>query len=106
MKAFESFCLQGGVFGTRENAAASGMGKRSGLGHIFRRLITSRSILEAEYPILKEKPWLWMNCQMNRWMRLLDSQKRKQIGDELRAVREVSPDVVENYDRLLKSLGM
>ena len=106
MKLLESFCLQGGVFGTRENAAASGMRKRSGLDHIFRRLFTSKNILEAEYPVLKEKSWLFMKCQVKRWRRLLDPHKRKQISEELRAVREISPDQVEEYDRLLESLGL
>ena len=105
-KVLEDFCLSGGVFGTTENAAASRLREKNVSGHIFSRLFASKTIMEKEYPELKTKPYLLPICQVKRWTRLLNKQKRQQIRNEVRNVKLTSKDSIESFDKVMKELGL
>ena len=62
----------------------------------------SRELLEAEYPALEEKPYLLPFCQVKRWLRLLNPQKRKQVREEINSVRAIKKEAIDSFDKLLK----
>ena len=66
----------------------------------------NRKDLEQEFPELKEKPYLLPVCQMNRWLRLLDPQKRSNALEELERFRHIKPETNESFDEMMKELGL
>ena len=102
----EKYALNGGVFGTRENALASKQREHRGFSYFFHRVFMSKELLSTEYPELKEKPYLLPICQVKRWMRLVNPQKRKQVKKEISSVRAMKKDTIDSFDKLLMSLGL
>lgn len=102
----EDYSLNGGVFGNRENALASKQREHRGFSYFFHRVFMSRELLSTEFPELKDKPNLMPICQVKRWMRLMNPQKRKQIKKEIDSVRAMNAEKVDSFDKLLLSLGL
>ena len=102
----EEYVLIGGVFGNKENALASKQREHRGFSYFFHRVFMRRVLLEAEYPELREKPYLMPICQMKRWLRLLNHKKREQIRKEIANVRVMKPEKIDSFDKLLASLGL
>lgn len=106
LTVFENYAFNGGVFGNNENAIASKQRNHRGLSYFFHRVFMSRSLLKAEYPELKEKPFLMPICQIKRWLRLLNPKKRKQVRKEIVSVRSMKPETIDSFDKLLESLRL
>lgn len=106
LASFEEYCLNGGVFGSEESVNASRMRNQQKGGYVLKRLLVSREVLEEEYPVLKEKKYLLPVYQMNRWMRLLDSEKRSNALKELEGIRDVNQETVDSFDEMLRGLGL
>ena len=106
LRALEDYTLNGGVFGSKETAMASKQRKHRGVSYLIRRVFMSRELLESEYPELKEKHYLLLICQMKRWLRLLNRQKRKQVRGEIKRVSTMNPETIDSFDMLLTSLGL
>jgi len=102
----EEYVLIGGVFGNKENALASKQREHRGFSYFFHRVFMRRVLLEAEYPELREKPYLMPICQMKRWLRLLNPKKREQIRKEITNVLVMKPEKIDSFDKLLASLGL
>ena len=106
LATLENYALNGGVFGNRETALASKQREHRGLSYFVHRVFMSRELLSTEYPELKDKLYLMPICQMKRWMRLMNSQKRKQVGREISDVRSMNAEKIDSFDKLLVSLGL
>ena len=106
LEMLENYALNGGVFGNRENALASKQRKHRGFSYFVHRVFMSRELLLTEYPEITEKPYLLPICQVKRWLRLLNPQKRKQVKKEIDSVRTMKTDTIESFDELLVSLGL
>ena len=106
LKLLEEYSLNGGVFGSSKNAVASRMREKTGVQYVLKRLFEDRSVLEAEYPKLKNSPWLLPVCQVKRWAKLLDREKRKNARLELKNLSRTGREAVDSYDQLLKNLGL
>ena len=102
----EEYTLNGGVFGNKENALASKQREHRGFNYYVHRTFMSRELMATEYPELKEKPYMLPFCQIKRWLRLLNPQKRKQVKQEIVSVREMQPETIDLFDKLLVSLGL
>ena len=102
----EDYSLNGGVFGNRENVLASKQREHRGFRYFFHRVFMSRELLSTEFPELKDKPNLMPICQVKRWMRLMNPQKRKQVGREISDVRSMNAEKIDSFDKLLVSLGL
>lgn len=102
----ENYALNGGVFGSKENALASKQRNHRGFSYFFRRVFMSRELLSTEYPELKEKPYQLPICQVKRWMRLMNPQKRKQVKNEIYSVKAMKKETIDSFDKLLLSLGL
>lgn len=106
LTALEDYALNGGVFGNAENSLASSQREKRGFRYLLSRLFMKRSLLETEYPELKKKPYLMPLCQVKRWMRLANPQKRKRVRNEIKGVRTMSAETIDSFDKLLTSLGL
>ena len=102
----EECVFNGGVFGNKENSDAVRQRKYRGISYYFHRVFMSRKLLELEYPELKSKPHYLPFFQIRRWMRLLSSQKRKQVSNEIKSINSMNRETVDSFDRLLSSLGL
>lgn len=103
---FEDYALNGGVFGNKENALASKQREHRGFSYFFHRVFMGRALLATEYPELKEKPYLVPICQIKRWLRLLNRNKRKQVRKEIANVWAMKPETIDSFDKLLASLQL
>ena len=106
LSILESYILSGGVFGNTENALASKRRKHNIINYMIRRVFMERSLLESEYPEMKDKPYLAPLCQMKRWSRLINQKKRSQIRREINGIRSMNTETIESFDQLLTSLGL
>ena len=106
LTAFENYTLNGGVFGNKENAIASKQRQHRGFSYYFHRVFMSRALLETEYPKKKKKPFLVPICQMKRWLRLLNPNKRRQVRLEIANVKTMKPETIDSFDKLLESLQL
>ena len=103
---FETYCLEGGVFGHEENAGASRLRERSKAGYVLRRLFSRKAMLEEEYPGLKGRPFLLPWYTVKRWTRLFNREKRDAAFKDVRGVNAATPEKVSAFDRLLTDLGL
>ena len=99
----ENYALSGGVFGSKENALASKQREHRGFSYFFHRVFMSRELLGTEYPELKAKPYLLPICQVKRWLRLLNPQKRKQVRKEINSIKTMKTDAIDSFDKLTRS---
>ena len=106
LASFEEYCLNGGVFGSTESVNASRMRNEQKGGYVLKRLLVSREVLEEEYPALREKPYLLPAYQINRWLRLLDKDKRDRVLKEMDGIRNTRPEETSSFDEMLKGLGL
>lgn len=103
---FEDYALNGGVFGSIETAAAATQRRHGKFNYFIHRLFMSKTVMEQEFPELKEKLYLLPICHVKRWMRLINSQKRKQVKNEIDRVRAINAEKINSFDKLLVSLGL
>lgn len=103
--ALESCCLEGGVFDSGRLTGAVKQREKRGIRYFLSRLFVKRSFLEEMYPSLKKHPWLLPFCQIRRWFRLLDREKRRNARDEIAAAKTVRSEDIEAFDRMLSDLG-
>ena len=106
-KLLEKFILDGGTYGTTQNAAqmsaAKGIGKTKTLLNL---IFLPRKNLEVMYPNLKAHKSLYPLYQIKRWFRFFDKNKRNKVA-HLTFVRKNVSDEDENSMReLLKFLGL
>ena len=106
LASFEEYCLNGGAFGSAESVNASRMRNEQKGGYVLKRLLVSREVLEEEYPALREKPYLLPAYQINRWLRLLDKDKRDRVLKEMDGIRNTRPEETSSFDEMLKGLGL
>lgn len=106
-QSLEDFVLKGGTYGNVENRvvvqqAISG-GKAS---YILSRIFLSYSQLEATYPALKKRKWLYPFYQVKRWFRIFSKGKLKRSVQETITNSSVTVKTNEETTELLKSLGL
>ena len=101
----ERCCLEGGVFDSGHLTGAVKQREKRGIRYFLSRLFVPRSFLEEMYPSLKKHPWLLPFCQIRRWFRLLDPEKRRSAADEIAAARAARPEDIAAFDRMLSDLG-
>ena len=100
----ETYCLDGGVFGSADNGAAQR--EHRGLSYILHRLFVNREVLEGMYPGLRGKAWQMPLFQVRRWLRLLDRGKRRGALAEVKRMSAADKTAIESFDALLKTLGL
>lgn len=106
LKTLEAYVLDDGVFGNSENSLASKQREHRDSSYFFHHVFMSRKLLSTEYPELKERTYLLPICQVKRWMRLLNPQKRKQVTGEIKRIQAMNPHTIDSRDRLLTSLAL
>lgn len=101
------YLLRGGLYGDSKTIVslrhAGGQGR---FGYILSRIFLPMEQLQAEYPVLLKKKWLYPFCQVSRWFRLLFG---GMAGQWLRRLWINSADPGENTGdnaRLLKELDL
>lgn len=100
------YCLNGGVFDFGPMTGAVKLRNSSKFDYISRRLITTREILQEEYPELKEKPGRLPYYQIKRWLRLLDKDKRKKIKNEINRIQVKNQESKEDIKALIRRMGL
>lgn len=103
---FENYILSGGVFGNSTNALASKMRTHRGSKYLLRRFFMSRTLLEVDYPELKNKPYLFLVFQIKRWLRLLNPAVRNKVKSEIITIKSLDDKDISSFDDLLVSLGL
>lgn len=104
---FEDYCLNGGVFGSYDNAMASMQIAHRGTSYYFHRLFMDRKLLETKYPELNGKPQFFVPYyQVKRWIGLFNKEKREQIKQEIRYVKNANEEAIDAFAHLLKDLGL
>ena len=106
LRIFEKYCLDGGVFGTNERAAAANRRDQSGIAYAFHRIFLKKSVLEDEFPELRDKPYLWLPCQFKRWLRVLNKEKRQGEFARIKQAAKTDKNEIEEFDGFLRSLGL
>ena len=80
----EEYILSGGVYGNREQLGSSEAYRKGGRAkYLINRIFKSREVLEVQYTVLKEKPYLLPYFQIKRWFNLFSAEKRKNVAAEL-----------------------
>ena len=106
-RAMEEYLLHGGVYGSMENAAASSTVRKGGkLKALTVRLFLPYGTLKNYYPVLEKHPVLFPFCQVARWTRLLNKDKRKRSVKELKNKTSVSAEKQDEVRALLGELGL
>ena len=106
-REMEKFIITGGAYGSISNSAAVKAAKGESRIKSFSNLMfLPRSSLEIIYPKLQKKPSLLPYYQVQRWFRLLDPQKRKQILTLTAKRNSVSKSTAQRVEYLLKRLNI
>lgn len=105
LQIFESYVLNGGLFGCTETALASKQRDNKFI-YYFHRIFLSKNLLEIDYPLLKEKAFLYPVFLIKRWFNLLKSDKRKSVKNEIHCINSFDSDKIDAYNNLLSSLGL
>ena len=106
LSVFENYCLDGGVFGSVENTDASMQREHRGLPFLAQKIFLNKKELEARYPELEDKPYLFFPYQARRWLKLLKAEKRRRVSADLKRILTMEEEKIEAFDRLLTSLGL
>lgn len=100
-----TYILWGGTHGARDNRAALGQAKKGGRGkYLLGRIFVSYDHLKAEYPILEKQKWLFLFCQVVRWLRMLFVTGLGRTVRELQANANVDTEEKAEIQRLLTYL--
>lgn len=103
----EEYIINGGVFGTINNAqiinAAQG---ESSFKHWLKLIFLPRKNLESIYPNLIDKPLLYPYYQVKRWFRVFNRSKRNNIKNITDARKHVTKDKVSVVKSMLNSLDL
>lgn len=102
----EEYCMRGGVFGDSKTVAAANQRNHKGFRYISKRLFADKELLYEEFPQLKGKHYRMPIYQVKRWARLLDKNKRKIVSNEIKSIRATNQSDIEEYNHLLKNLGL
>ena len=106
---FETYIIEGGVYGSLENSVSVGTVRRGGkVKYIFSRLFLPYRELSLLYPSLKKCPVLLPIYEVRRWFRLLNKHGKspKEIKNELKNVTAVSKEDSEKAKSMLASIGL
>lgn len=106
LKTLEKYCLEGGVFGSSETAAAANQREHKGIKYVFRRVFITTEVLQDEFPELRDKPYLWLYFQFKRWLRVFDKERRQGELARIKQASKISKDEIKGFDEFLKSLGL
>ena len=104
-RALEEYSFEGGVFGSRKNAAMAIMRKDKGVQYYFKRMLIKREALEVLYPKLKEYPGLLPYYQVRRWFDAI-IHKRDRVKEEIRIVRHSNEKEIESLQDLFDCVGL
>ncbi len=107
LSLFESFILNGGVFGNKANQVALHQSKSGGrfryaMGRIFMPLAQ----MQYRYPVLKKHKWLYPFMVVRRLFAVIFKRDVKRIKKELQAGKKLSTSQQEQTQNLLKDLGL
>ena len=106
-RGFESFVLEGGVYGTETNRVAIQQQKRGGrLRYALSRIFVTFDDLKVHFPILGKHPWLMPFLQVARWFKILFRGGAKRSLDELAYSGSLSADRADEMKHLLDDLGL
>ena len=106
---FESFILEGGVYGTAESRSSVGVVKQKNkIAYIFSRLFVSYDRLCLLCPSLKKCPILMPFYQIRRWFRLFNKNgvKVSEAINEIKVTANMDSEKVARSARLMSELGL
>lgn len=99
--------LGAGMYGDVKNRVAiAGIQKRTRMRALLLRIFLPYDKLKYEYPILEKHKILTPLCQLRRWLRLLNRQKRRKAVKELSMTVRKEKETAERMERLLKELAI
>ena len=104
-KALEKYSFDGGVFGNRKNASIAELRNNKGKKYYIKRIFLKKQSLETIYPKLKEYPALLPYYQVKRWINAIIN-KRTKVKDEIRLIRNIKDEDVDNIQELFNSVGL
>ena len=99
------FVIRGGLFGTYENAVSIGGGGGK-FRYVMRRIFPVYRDMKDNYPILKKCCILLPFCYVLRWFSLLGKALRGKGRDEIKAIKGMNADKVQETKELFEKLGL
>ena len=106
-KRMESYILNGGVYGSRDNKmAVKHVNKGGRFGYALYLLFRPYHELTREYPILYKHKWLYPFCQMHRWICLLFNRGFSRAAVLLSRGADAYEEAGESVDQMLKDLNL
>jgi len=105
-RTLEDLVMSGGVFGSEHNRIVSLKRNNKQVGYLRSRIFKSRRELNEDYPMSNKYPILLPVYQVARWTHLFRRNKRKKAIGEWKHSRCLNQTEIEQYDWLLKSMGL
>ena len=106
-QAMENYIFGAGVYGALENEVAISQIKRGGRwGHLLHKIFVDYSTLKVSYPPLARMPFLFPFYQVVRWMRLLFTDERKRVANEINTNHTISEEKRQEIAFLCKQLDI
>lgn len=103
---FESYILDGGVYGTLKNSVFMRRANTHGVQYILSRIFVNKDFLTLMFPVLEKHPWLEPFCQVARWIKLLFDGRFRVAACELQVNANISQAETQAIQTLQKYLGM
>ncbi len=106
-QAMEDYIFGAGVYGSLENEVAISQIKRGGRwGHLLNKIFLDYSTLKVYYPSLKRAPFLFPFYQVVRWMRLIFTDERKRVTNEINTNHNLGEEKRREVAYLCKKLNI
>lgn len=103
----EQYIFNAGMYGgTQNKAAIQQIDKGGKLKSLFYQVFLPYSTLKGHYPIIQKYRWLTPFCQIARWFRLLNSNRRKRAIQTMKANNNTTKMHLESAESLLQQLGL
>ena len=102
----QDFVLNGGVYGSIEQHAATAQTKGGKFRHIMKRIFMPYASLVTSYPKLKKYPVLFPFYQVRRWCRILFCGGRKKAMYEMKVNANMDKAKVESARKLMEDLEL
>ena len=106
LESFESCCLQGGVFGSRQQANAIRQKNKKGLGYLLSRVFIPDYNAREFYRDKSGKEHGYLYYQIKRWKSWLGKDRREELRKQTRAVLTADGKAIAATQNLMKWLEL
>ena len=105
-RTLESFCLSGGVFGTKKFQNAARQKEHRGLRYILNRAVPPLSEVNEFYKDETGKPHTYPYYIVKRWISWLGKGRRSDLRRQVHEILSTERNYIDSVDDLIRQLGL